>query len=205
MPPFLNGLLFGLIFLIALGPAFFALIQTSIQQGFRKAVLMAVGISISDSLYVMAILFGLVKFMETDGFRLWMGVFGTIMLLAYSVYSWFKSPEIKEVEISNDVSIVRYLVKGFVLNGLNPFIIVSWATWIGTIALNFEYEFAEQVQFFVGMLAAILSSDILKAFIADKLKNRITKRFLQLMNRLVAIVIFLFAIRVIFFLIENFA
>ena len=89
MPPIINGLIFGLIFIFALGPAFFALIQTSIQQGFRKAVVLAIGISISDTLYVVLVLFGMAKMLETENFKFWMAIFGSIMLMSYATYSWF--------------------------------------------------------------------------------------------------------------------
>ena len=205
MPPFINGLLFGLIFLVALGPAFFALIQTSIQQGFRKAVFFAIGISLADIFFVMTILFGMAKFLETDDFKFWMGIVGSGILILYSIYSWFKKPVVEEMELTNDVNYIKYVLKGFVLNGLNPFIIIFWATWISTVAVNFDYPFYKQFQFFVGMLLSIISMDILKAFIANKLKHMITTRFVSMMNRIVAVVILLFAARLIFYLFENYA
>ena len=205
MPPFINGLLFGLIFLVALGPAFFALIQTSIQQGFRKAVFFAIGISLADIFFVMTILFGMAKFLETDDFKFWMGIVGSGILILYSIYSWFKKQVVEEMELTNDVNYIKYVLKGFVLNGLNPFIIIFWATWISTVAVNFDYPFYKQFQFFVGMLLSIISMDILKAFIANKLKHMITTRFVSMMNRIVAVVILLFAARLIFYLFENYA
>lgn len=205
MPPLINGLLFGLIFLFSLGPAFFALIQTSIQYGFRKALFFAIGISISDIFFVVVILFGLDKVLETDDFKFWVAVFGSFMLIGYSVYSWVKKPVVQEVELSNEVNYLKYIFKGFILNGLNPFIIIFWATWISTVAVNFDYIFFEQVQFFVGMLASILSLDLIKAFVANKLKHMITVKFVRTMNRVVAVVMLMFAARIVYFLLENYS
>ncbi len=205
MPPFINGLLFGFLFLFSLGPAFFALIQTSIQHGFRKAIFFAIGISIADVLFVVVILFGLAKAFETDGFKFWIAVFGSIMLICYAIYSWVKKPVFQEVELANDVNYLKYFLKGFLLNGLNPFIVIFWATWISTVAVNFDYKFFQQVQFFVGMLATILSLDLIKAFIANKLKHMITVRFVRTMNRAVAILMLVFAVRIIYYLFENYA
>jgi threonine/homoserine/homoserine lactone efflux protein len=204
VPPFINGLLFGLIFLFSIGPAFFALIQTSIQQGFKKALFFAVGISMSDIIFVMVILFGLSSVLETDDFKFWMAIFGSIMLFSYSIYSWLKKPVVEEVELKNDVNFAKYFFKGFLLNGLNPFIIITWATWISTVAVNFEYGFVQQIQFFVGMLTCILSLDLVKGYIANRLKHMITIRFVRLMNRVVAAVIFLFAIHLVYFLFINY-
>ena len=206
MPPIINGLIWGLIFLFALGPAFFALIQTSIQQGLKKAIVMAIGISVSDIFYVTLVLFGMSKALETDNFKFWMGIFGVVMLGAYAAYSWFKTPKIEsDEEIMNDSNYAKQFVKGLFLNGLNPLIIVSWATWVSAISINFDYNFIDQLQFFAGMLITILSLDIAKAFIAHRLKHLITMKFVRGMNRTVAVILLLFTVQIIYFLYSNYA
>lgn len=206
MPPVVNGLFFGLIFLIALGPAFFALIQTSIQQGLRKAIFLAIGISVSDIFYVVLLLLGMAKAIESDDFRFWMGIFGVVMLFAYGLYSWFKTPKIASEESQlKDTNYAKQFAKGLFLNGLNPFIIVSWATWVSAITINFEYTFNEQIQFFAGMLLTILTLDIAKAFIAHKLKHLITVRFVRNMNRVVAVILLFFSVQIIYFLYTTYA
>lgn len=205
MPPIINGLIFGLIFIFALGPAFFALIQTSIQQGFKKAIVLAVGISISDTFYVLIVLFGMTKMLETENFKFWMAIFGSIMLVSYATYSWFKEPKImSEKAIAQDTKFIKHFLKGLFLNGLNPFIIVSWATWVSAIAINFDYNFDEQVQFFGGMLITILTMDIGKAFIAHRLKHMITIQFIRRMNRTVAVILVLFTAQMIYFIYNNY-
>lgn len=205
MPPIINGLIFGLIFLLAIGPAFFALIQTSIQQGLKKAIFLAIGISVSDVFYVVVVLFGMTKALETDDFKFWMGIFGAIMLGAYGLYSWFKTPKIENEKEIRDSNFAKQFAKGLLLNGLNPFIIVSWATWVSAIAINFEYGFNQQIQFFGGMLITILSMDIGKAFIAHRLKHLITVKFVRNMNRTVAIILVLFTFQILYFLFNNYA
>lgn len=205
MPPIINGLIFGLIFLFALGPAFFALIQTSIQQGLKKAVFLAIGISVSDIFYVLIVLFGMAQVLDTDDVKFWMGIFGAIMLGAYGVYSWFKTPKIQNEAVMNDSNYAKQFAKGLLLNGLNPFIIVSWATWVSAIAINFEYGFSQQIQFFGGMLITILSMDIGKAFVAHRLKHLITVRFVRNMNRTVAVILVLFTVQILYFLLNNYA
>lgn len=206
MHPIINGLIFGLIFIFALGPAFFALIQTSIQKGFKKAVVMALGISISDTCYVILVLLGMSKMLETENFKFWMAIFGSIMLTAYAIYSWFKVPKImSEQAIANDSNYFKHFFKGLFLNGLNPFIIVSWATWVSTVAINFEYTVNQQIPFFGGMLITILGMDIGKALIAHRLKHLITTTFIKRMNRAVAIILLVFTVRILYYLFETYA
>ena len=206
MPPFVNGLFFGLIFIFAIGPAFFALIQESLQHGFRKAIFLAFGISLSDTIYVMAVLFGLAKVIQRDDFKFWMAIFGAGVLIGYAVYSWFKNPKIFDEEVEGKESnYAKNILKGLLLNGLNPFIIVFWATWVSTITVNFGYQFEEQAQFFPGMLITILSLDVGKAFLAHRLKHLITIRFIRRMNRSIAIILLLFSIQLFYFLYQNYA
>lgn len=206
MPPIIKGILFGFIFLFALGPAFFALIQTSIERGFKKAILFALGISFSDMIYVLVVLFGLTKLLQTEDFKFWIAVFGSLMLTGYAVYSWMKVPKIADdSSLDENDSSPKYFFKGLLLNGLNPFIIVSWATWISAITIQFDYDFSQQLQFFIGMLITILTLDVGKAFIANKLKHLITMRFVRNMNRIVAIILILFTTQLVYFLWENYA
>ncbi|MEM6644154.1 MAG: LysE family transporter [Bacteroidota bacterium] len=201
----MNGLFFGLIFIFILGPAFFALIQSSLQQGFRKAIFLAIGVSVSDTIYVMVVLFGLAALLDGEEFRFWVALGGVVLLIAYAIYSWLKQPKIfNEKEKNQDGSYLRNFIKGLLLNGLNPLVIVFWATWISNITVRFEYDFAAQMQFFLGMLAMILGLDIAKAFIAHRLKHLITIRFIKRMNRAVAIVLILFSGQLIYYLIENY-
>jgi len=206
MPPFINGLITGLIFIFALGPAFFALIQTSVQHGFKKAIFLAFGISASDTFYVLLALFGMSKVLQGAQVKLWMGIFGSILLVTFAVYSWFMKPtRYEEKDFSSGSNYWRQFLKGLLLNGLNPLMIVFWATWISTITVRYEYGFYEQIQFFIGMLIMILSLDVCKAMVAQKLKYLITARFIVNMNRTVAIILLLFTFRIVYFLFENYA
>ena len=205
MPPFINGGLTGLIFVFAIGPAFFALIQTSIQYGFRKAIFLALGISASDTFYVLLVLFGMSRILQGEQVKLWMGIFGSILLVSFAVYSWFMKPKAYgEDNLSSGSGYGRQFVKGLLLNGLNPLMIVFWATWISTITVRYDYEFGQQVFFFIGMLLMILSLDICKAVIAQRFKHLLTAKFIVTMNRTVAIILVLFTFRIVYFLFENY-
>ncbi|MEM6736386.1 MAG: LysE family transporter [Bacteroidota bacterium] len=205
MLPIFNGLLFGLVFLFALGPAFFALIQTSIQQGFRKAIFLALGMSLSDTFYVIVVLLGMNKIFQNQGIEFWMAVFGSVMLVTYATYSWFKKPQLlKDQSDGKEYNYAKNLLKGLFLNGLNPLMIIFWTTWISTITVKFDYDFNESVQFFGGMLITILSMDIGKAFIAHTLKHLITVKFIKRMNRSIAVILLFFTVQIVYFLYQNY-
>lgn len=206
MHPFLTGLVFGLLFIFSLGPGFFALIQTSVQKGFKRAILLAVGISLSDILYVILAIMGVASLLEQPKIRLWLGVIGTVVLIVYGVYSWFKKPKLykDEVEGKKDLSALKYLFKGFILNGFNPFIVVFWVSIIGVVASKYNYPFQSQIAFFAGVLTTILTTDIIKAFVAHRLRSAITPKKILILNRSVGIILILFGFRMIYFLVDNY-
>lgn len=204
MSQFLNGLLFGLIFVFSFGPGFFSLIQTSVQKGLSKALFLALGISLSDLLYVTLATLGVASFLKNEEVKFWLAVGGASVLILYGIYSWFKKPKIyQENNQKIDKSYLKYTLKGFVLNGLNPFIIVFWMGIIGIVAVKYDYSFNQQLYFFFGVLTTILTTDIGKAFLANRLRNIITPKFILIMNRSVSFILILFAIRIIFYLIEG--
>ena len=53
----LNGILFGMLLSILIGPVFFVLIETSIKKGARHAIFIDIGVLLSDVLYLIAAFF----------------------------------------------------------------------------------------------------------------------------------------------------
>ncbi len=198
MLPFLNGLAFGLIFIFSIGPAFFLLIQTSIEQGFNKAAYVALGISISDILYVVMIMKGITTLLEAPNVRFIVGVIGIVLLIAFGVYSLFKPPRLHskaEQHIPN--SRIKSFVKGFVFNFFNPSTVIFWLSLVSIVQLNFGYSGNQKLLFFSGVLTIILSTDITKSFLAEKLKRFLTLRAVSLLNKLVGVILIGFGLALI--------
>ena len=207
MPPYILGLGFGLIFIFSLGPAFFALIQTSVQKGLKKAIFLAIGVSLSDCIYVVAALIGVSSLLERPLFRMWLAIFGTLFMFGYGIYSWFKKPRVYHNEVEEqqkEWSYLKYLVKGFFLNGLNPFIVVFWMGIIGIVTVNYDFGITDQSFFFAGVLTTIFAMDIIKAVIALRFRSAITPRSILILNRSVGVILFLFGLQMVYFLFDNF-
>ncbi len=205
MHPFFHGLIFGLVFVFLIGPAFFALIQTSMQSGLRAAIFLALGISCSDVIYVILTILGISSFLENPEFKFWISICGSVILIGYGVYTWMKKPpDYEDVELEDRALLFKYWVKGFFLNGFNPFIILFWVSWVSFVSVNYDYNSYDQRFFFAGVLATILSSDITKAVIANKKKHLINPRWFQRLNKVVSLILILFGLRIIYFLFETY-
>src|SRR5690606_9673287 len=125
----LKGILSGLVLACLIGPVFFTLLQTSIERGFLSGVFVAIGISLSDALYIFISYFGLSKFTEASGFRHYMSYAGGIVLLLFGLYYLLiKSRRLARFDPAKleNGSGWRLAAKGFLINGLSPMVLFFW-------------------------------------------------------------------------------
>ena len=142
MVPFFHGLLFGSVLIFVFGPTFFALIQTSIQQGVKSSLLFVLGAFLIDLLYVTVSLYGLSDLFnnpETVGLR---NRITMVAMLGAGIYYWFKKPYHpgKKMIISPLNTSFKYFLKGVVINLLNPFLLIFWISLISVAEANYDYD-----------------------------------------------------------------
>jgi threonine/homoserine/homoserine lactone efflux protein len=191
---FIRGAILGFsMSVVFIGPALFALIQTSIKNGFRSAAAMALGISLSDALLVFLAYLGAAQFMDNPKVKLYEGIGGSVVLLVFGVYELFqKHEDEKEAKIGLE-SVVNVnkrlpwmLAKGFILNILNPFVLFIWIIWMSNVSSH--YSTKKDILFFsAGTLGMILILDLLKSLAANKLKKILTHKLMLIIHYVMAI------------------
>ena len=199
-------LLYGILCGIALslffsfGPAFFSLIQTSIQHGYRRAWPFPFGIFASDCVVVFLMLTVL---KNADMFAIihnpYVAVIGGVAMIVIGVITMRK--KVKEPKNTKSANVKFRTTKsspwglffnGFLVNFLNPLI---WVFWIAVIALftgELDMQPAERYVFFAGLLGATLSLDLVKCKLASLLQKSITARVLNIFNKCTAVIFFAF-------------
>src|SRR5271170_4340379 len=75
---------------IFIGPALFALIQTSIKNGFRSAAAMALGVALSDAFFVFLAYLGAEKFLSNPKVKLYEGIGGSVLLFIFGLVTLFQ-------------------------------------------------------------------------------------------------------------------
>lgn len=188
-----SGLLLGLLLSIMIGPVFFSLIQNSIEKGFKAGAYMALGIVISDSLYIFISYFGISQFADSTTFQIVLGLVGGLILIGFAFYSFFKPLKRPKRMGEASQNPWKQISKGFMLNGINPFVLLFWIGVVGLATINREYSQYESFWFFVGIILVVLLTDLLKSFLANKLSNLLTIRLMRRLNQLVAIALTIFA------------
>ena len=194
-----NGIQLGVVLAFLLGPVFFSIIQTSVEKGFLKGALVALGVSISDILYVVICYFGLVHFFQNPQFRTYMAYIGGGILILFGLYyliakSRRNAPT--DIPAEKGKKKYRYIMKGLIINGLSPMVLIFWIGTISVASLDFGYtKDLEFFLFFTAVLMTVLATDLLKAYLADKLRKLVTPRSILVMNMVLGVVMIGFGVR----------
>jgi len=198
--PIIEGIILGLALAIMLGPALFALLQTSIHRGFRSGVLLASGIFLSDVAVLALIFFGISKLIYNSENSIYFGVGGGILLIVFGIYTFtrmgYKESEVKELKIKTPAGIT-FILKGFFLNITNPGVWFLWMLWMTTISSEYNKDKQSIIAFFISTLATVLSTDLIKCFIANKIKQKLQPKTMTIINHIVGVLLVLFGIVII--------
>lgn len=193
---FFKGIMLGLPCIFMLGPALFAILQTSIDKGFYSGMQMAFGIAASDILIMILCFLGASAFAQNIVFQISIGIGGSVFMLAYGMYLFFKKvhpkrkrrehhPELK-MNI-NWAGVFSEVSKGFFLNIMNPFL---WLWWFAVITAGTGGgTLGQGVAFIVGIEVVILSFDMVKAYFANKLTNLLTDSTIHRINRIAGVLL----------------
>ena len=187
----LQGLALGFILAIQPGPSFFALLETSSKRGFRSGLSLAFGIFLSDIFCVVLAYLGVAQLFDNPKNKIYIGLVGGAILVGFGLYSILhkkkveeeKGPEIKEVNL------FLYVTKGFFLNVLNPSVIFLWILYVGMVSSNINYTPIDIASFFIATLATVFLTDVLKAYYANKISQRLSHKVLRNFNLLLGVIL----------------
>lgn len=199
----LKGIVSGFILAMLIGPVFFTLLQTSIERGFSSGVLVAIGISLSDAFYILLTFLGLSHFMDSPDSKIYFAYVGGFILFLFGIYHLFiKSRRL----LASDPALVkarnpvRYILKGFVINGLSPMVFLFWVGTVGFATTELGYDTTPEATIYFGsIVVTVFATDLLKAKLADKLRLVLTPRFVRLLNIVLGVMLVIFGGRLIFF------
>lgn len=183
----ISGIGIGLVLTFLTGPVFFALIKTSIEKGFQAGAALALGVVSSDVVFVGAIIFGSQFFDISDKVKVWAGVFGSVILLLIGFYYIFKKPEVSyNAHTPATVNKAGYFFKGFLMCIFNPTLLFHWITVIGTASTVYHEGIANRQLKIAIMFCTILlvqfGMDVVKAFYANKLRDKISVKLVHRLN-----------------------
>lgn len=202
MEIFLNGILSGIVLALLIGPVFFTILQTSIERGFMSGFFVAVGVSLSDAVYISLCYLGIYQVFDKGNFREYLAYFGGGVLVIFGLYYLIiKSKKLSAYDPRKVYtrSPIRLVGKGFLINGLTPMVLIFWLGAVGVATTKFGYVTPGQaIPYFAAIIGTVFITDVLKAKLADKLRVVLTPKFIRSLNIIVGLVLLIFGARLIY-------
>jgi threonine/homoserine/homoserine lactone efflux protein len=194
-----SGIGFGLVLSFLTGPVFFALIKTSIDKGFHAGVALALGVVTSDMVFVGAILFGSQYFEVSSHDKTIAGIVGSLVLFTIGIYYIFKKADVSYKNVvPQKVNKAGYFIKGFVMCIFNPTILFHWTVVIGAASTVYHEGVHNRslkiAIMFLTVLIVQFGLDTTKAFYANKLRDRISPKFVHRLNEVAGIALIIAAL-----------
>ena len=188
-----------LLLTFSFGPAFFALLNTSIKHGPREGSLLATGVIASD-LFVCLLVITLIKlgatnFIQEEKNQRFMGLLAGLVLVVFGSF-YFKKPVTgtnETIEIQSPTAWVL-LLKGFFLNLLNPTVWLLWLGNVTAVSKTLEYSTIKMFIYFGVTLGLTLTVEISKAYLASKIKKYLTDKLMHTINLATGILLVIFGI-----------
>ena len=194
----LEGLLFGLILSINVGPIFLLLVETSIKLGVRDAFIMNTGVLLSDLLWIFLLYFGIENYLEAFFDSPNSKVIAGTIFIIFGLVGFFyirKDPKLTTVAKKRRI----LFTKGFILNLVNPSVALFWLATIAFAIQSLENDKIQLIIFFSSVFIVVIVIDIFKFFMASKLRMFLNEQRQKRLSNITSLIMILFGIGLILF------
>ena len=188
-----GGLLLGMFMAISVGPTLFAVIRYSMNHSWKSGVAFILGVSLSDIMYVTLANLAAPFLEAVHRYERVLAYGGGGILVAVGLTGLLskykpKRPSQKLTTVGGG-HYFRIFGSGFLINTINPGVIINWLTAVTIIA---THGTTYRLVFFSSCLGLVLGIDFLKVLLADSIRKRLTLRIVMYLNRISAGILFAF-------------
>jgi len=195
MKELFEGLGFGLLLQISVGPVCVAVLHKGLTQGFRHAFAMVWGVALVDAFYLLLVLLVVSALLQGGGGRGLVGLAGVALLLFFGVrYLLSREKPVERQQHSG--SLARSFSFGAGLTMTNPLTVLFWAGVLGAMMSTRTFERSGGVVLFaVGCVVATLLFLSAVALAGHLLERALTPRLSLWLNRGVGLFLLGFAVK----------
>lgn len=192
-----RGIAIGILISAPMGPVGILCIQRTLDKGRRTGFYTGVGAAISDLFYCLLTGFGLSfieEFIERN--QNVIQLVGSAVLIGFGVYLFKKNPATKlKKPVDHAIDPKKNILAGFLFTFSNPLILFLI---IGLFArFNFlmpEIRFYHYIVGFIAIFAGAIAWWWFVTFAIDKVRAHFNLRSMYLINRVIGVIILLFAL-----------
>jgi len=194
------GFLLGIALIFSVGPVIFTILKLRINYGITSAFYFIAGVWLSDIIWIILANFFSALLGDLIQYKNIIGISGSVFLIGLSIfYLFFKKYHSKE-EIDMGIKInstihFKLFITGFLINTLNPAVI---ALWFAAATKSISNTFNERVIIFAICLTLNISADILKINIAGRIRNKLTEKNINIINKISGFIFLVFGLILLF-------
>ena len=193
---YINGLKFGMLLQLAVGPMCLMVFNTAKNSGFIIAMALVTAIALVDAFYILLAGFGASKLLEKKGIKNAVKIIGTLVLMLFGLNMVLGAFGINLIPGLNlEPNTANIFIQGLILTLSNPITIIFWGSVLTTKIIEDHLKKNELILFSIGLVsstiffltAVALLGTVLSSFIPDTISN--------ILNAIVGLIIIFFGIK----------
>ena len=205
MTDFLPVIFLGIILSFTIGPVFFTILEISVSKGFKAAVFFNIGVVFSEIVFFAIAYASTSSLLESIQENPSWKVLGGVLLSFYAgitLLSMYQNKDDVDQYSFNPKSespnVIKNMIRGFLLNIINFAVLVFWILVVANYGPGFQDTDYKMVMFFLAIVGTYFSIDLGKIYLAQQLKNYLTKEIIVKIKLAVNVIILIIGLVLIF-------
>ena len=205
MTDFLPAIFLGIILSFTIGPVFFTILEISVSKGFKAAVFFNIGVVFSEIVFFAIAYASTSSLLESIQENPSWKVLGGVLLSFYAGITLLGMYQNKDDvdhysfnPKSESPNVIKNMIRGFLLNIINFAVLVFWILVVANYGPGFQDTDYKMVMFFLTIVGTYFSVDLGKIYLAQQLKNYLTKEIIVKIKLAVNVIILIIGLVLIF-------
>ena len=195
----IKGFKFGMLLQIAVGPICLFVFQTAVAHGFPSAMSSVIGVTLIDTLFILAAIWGLGTLLDRNkNFKKTIQTFGAIILIGFgisTIVGAFGISTIPSMHFLSKLNVDSIFLKALILTVSNPLTILFWAGVFSTKIVEEEMNTFDMYLFGIGaVFSTILFLSLISA-IGHFVNEFLPSTLITIFNVLIGLVLITFGIK----------
>jgi threonine/homoserine/homoserine lactone efflux protein len=196
-----DGLKFGMILQVAIGPVCLFVFNEANTNGFFSAELGVFGVVIIDLLFVIFAITGITAFLNNERRKKLLKYFGAVILVLFGIdiiASQFNFKLLSSSTFSVLYTHHNAFIKGIIVTGSNPLTILFWSGIFSIKVNNNGYDKYDMYYFGIGAVIVTLLFLTMIGIIGSYISEIFPDGIIKILNIIIGVVFILFAVKYIY-------
>lgn len=191
-----KGVLTGLLLSVYLGPTFFTVMETLMRRGAKAAILLNSGVWLSDISCIIVAYFGAAELMGPIQNNIIFKLVAGGAFLFFGLTYFLRKPD-ETVKPLGGMGVMILLVKGFLINTLNPGVLIFWFGAMIIAVTGIDLHGVQILYYFASTIFTLITFDLLKIVFSHKLRKVVTENVITKLFRITGVILMTLGIFVI--------